>query len=304
MSLPKVVLSGGLVASLLAAPPAEARFGKHADSHEASKPVHEATAIGSERGDASKKDGDKKDDENKNRSARTTTVSSTDDDFEFNSSASDDVAAVLLGALFEVLFSSVGHVIANSGTHQAVPEATTGPTPRDSMRHAVPFSFRMGALMAPVPDGTGADFSLGWDVEHVGVDLHLARLEGWTGEAGVYSARTLSEMHLTYSLIIQETLRVRVEGGVSTLAKTGSVLVGPSVGMSVEACVLGPLDAEARVQVTPFPYQQVDARAGLALHLGGLMLRGGMRSLFLSRDVRPVGPDRGFGPELGLGFVF
>jgi hypothetical protein len=300
MSLPKVVLGGGLVASLLAAPPAEARFGKRSDSHETSKPVHKASAIGSDTDDTSKQD-----DENKNRSSKTTTVSSTDDSFEFNSSASDDAAAVILGAVFELLFSSVGQVIAHSGTHQGLPpETVSGPKPRDSMRHAVPFSFRMGVLAAPISNGTGVDYSLGWDVEHVGVDLRLSRLEGRAEDNGLYDARTLSELHLTYSPIVQETLRLRVEGGVSTATRPGSVFVGPSVGLSVEACVLGPLDAEARVQVTPYPYQQVDARAGLALHLGGLMLRGGMRSLFMSDDVRPSGQDRGFGPEFGAGFVF
>ncbi|RKI36919.1 hypothetical protein D7Y27_26990 [Corallococcus sp. AB004] len=302
MSLPKVVLGGGLVASLLAAPPAEARFGKRSDSTESSKPVHEATAIGSDR------DGDsKKDDENKNRSSKSkrTTVASTDDDYAFSSSASDDAAAVVLGALFELLFSGLGHAIAETGTHHGRNENISGvPPTRESMRHAVPLSFRLGVLAAPADRGLAMDFSLGWDAQRFGADLRLTHLTGMTDDGTSVTGRNLSTMHVTFSPVVREEVRLRAEAGVSLLNMPGRTYVGPSLGLSVEACVLGPLDAEARVQVTPFPYQQVDMRAGLALHLGSLMLRGGARSLLLDSQVRPVGPSRDFGPEFGMGLTF
>ncbi|NOK37910.1 hypothetical protein D7W79_30550 [Corallococcus exercitus] len=297
MSFPKVVLGGGLLVGLLAAPPAEARFGKHSDSNETSKPVHKASAIGADDDDA------KEEDENQNRSSKTTTVSSTDDCC--SSSASDDAAAIILGAVFELLFRGMGEAIAATGTHHGhdidAPDATPE---RNSLRHAVPFSFRAGVLASPLEGGMGLDFDLGWDVHQFGVDLRLSRLVG-TWESSTYrDERTLGEMHVTFSPIVREDLRLRVEAGVSLLDLPGSVYVGPSAGMSVEACVLGPLDAEARLQLTPGPYQQVDARAGLALHLGSLMLRGGARYLALDSEVAPLGLALGFTPEFGMGFTF
>ncbi|MGE6761943.1 hypothetical protein ACQKGO_28280 [Corallococcus interemptor] len=299
MSLPKVVLGGGLLASLFAAPPAEARFGKRSDSHETSKPVHKASAIGAE------DDPSKQDDENKNRSSRTTTVSSTDDTFEFNSSASDDAVGVILGALFELMFRGMGEAIGGMGTHQGHDiDAPDAQPERNSLRHAVPFSLRLGMLVSPIQGGTGLDFDLGFDTRRFGVDLRLARLTGVWDTSAYREARTLGELHLTYAPIVREELRLRMEAGVSTLDAPGRLYVAPSAGVSVEACLLGPLDVEGRLQVTPGPYQQLDARAGLALHLGGFMLRGGVRYLHLDSEVAPLGMPLGFAPEFGAGFVF
>ncbi|RKG63103.1 hypothetical protein D7V80_31945 [Corallococcus sp. CA054B] len=302
MSLPKVVLGGGLLAGLLAAPPAEARFGKRSESHETSKPVHEATAIGSDWDDDSKKD-----DENKNRSSKSkrTTLSSTDADYAFNSSASDDAVAVVLGALFELMFRGVGEAIASMGTHHGHDiNAPDAQPQRNSLRHATPFSVRMGALVSPIRGGIGVDFNLGWEAQRFGMDLRLSRLTGTWDTSAYRNTRTLGEMHATYSPLVREELRLRVEAGVSTLDAPGRVYVAPSLGMSVEACLLGPLDVEGRLQMTPGPYQQLDARGGLALHLGGLMLRGGVRYLNLDSEVAPLGMPLGFTPEFGLGFVF
>ncbi|MBN8472261.1 hypothetical protein JYJ95_37640 [Corallococcus exiguus] len=302
MSLPKVVLGGGLLVGLLAAPPAEARFGKRSDSTESSKPVHEATAIGSDRDDDSKQD-----DENKNRSSKSkrTTVSSTDDSYEYNSSVSSDAASFILGAVFELLFRGMGEAIANTGTHHGhemvAPDA---PPQRNSLRHAVPFSFRAGLLVSPLRGGTGLDFDLGWEAQRFGMDLRLSRLTGTWDTSAYRDTLTLGEMHATYSPLVREELRLRVEAGVSTLDVPGRVYVAPSLGMSVEACLLGPLDVEGRLQMTPGPYQQLDARGGLALHLGSLMLRGGVRYLMLDSEVAPLGLPLGFTPEFGLGFTF
>ncbi|MBN8227094.1 hypothetical protein JYK02_06165 [Corallococcus macrosporus] len=298
MSFPKVVLGGGLLAGLLAAPPAEARFGKRSDSHETSKPVHKASAIGSD------DDGDSKnEDENQNRSSKTTTVSSTDDCC--SASVSDDAAGLILGVVFELLFRGVGEAIAATGTHHGHDiDAPDAAPQRNSLRHAVPFSFRAGVLASSIEGGLGLDFNIGWDVERFGADLRMSRLIG-TREASTYlDTRNLGAMHVTYSPLVREDLRLRVEAGVSLLDLPGRLYVGPSAGVSVEACVLGPLDVEARLQLTPGPYQQADGHAGLALHLGSLMLRGGVRYLNMDSEVAPLGLALGFSPEFGMGFTF
>ncbi|CAM3830015.1 hypothetical protein G4177_10530 [Corallococcus sp. ZKHCc1 1396] len=298
MSLPKVMLCGGLLTGLLAAPPAEARFGKRPD---APKPVHPASPIGAD--DEDEKDPKPDEDENRPVSAPKT-VSFSEDCCRY--SASDDLAAFVVGAVFELLLSGLGDVIATTGTHRVLPpeDPEAPPLPPGSGRHAVPFSFRTGVLMSPVQGGPGVDFSLGWDLRRFGADLRVTRLDLFPGSAGSRRERTLGELHLTYSPVVNEVVRVRAEVGVSTADLPQGLAVGPSLGMSVEACVLGPLDVEARMQVTPFPYRQLDVRSGLALHLGSFMLRGGVRGLYLDPSMRGGTRDRFIGPEAGVGFTF
>jgi hypothetical protein len=77
--------------------------------------------------------------------------------------------------------------------------------------------------------------------------------------------------------------------------------------MSFEACMAGPLDFEARMQVTPFPYRQVDASAALALHLGAVVLRGGYRGMVLDDAGYVDGVvhvDTFHGPYFGLGLTY
>ncbi|RKG88962.1 hypothetical protein [Corallococcus terminator] len=299
-SLPKVMLCGGLLTGLFAAPPAEARFGKRSDSSEDSKPVHQASAIGTDDGKKAQKP-----DENENRAmAAPKTVSSTDD--SYRSSASNDVAEVIVGAVFELVLRGLGEVIVTTGTHRDFQpdDPESPPPPPGSGRHAAPYSFRTGVLVAPLQGGPGVDFSLGWDIHRFGADLRVTRLDLARGGSESRSERTLGELHLTYSPLVNESVRVRAEVGVSTADLPQGLYVGPSFGMSLEACVLGPLDVEARMQVTPFPYRQVDLRSGLALHLGGFMLRGGIRGLYLDPSVSIGTRDRLFGPEFGVGFAF
>jgi hypothetical protein len=73
---------------------------------------------------------------------------------------------------------------------------------------------------------------------------------------------------------------------------------GPSIALSLEACLLGDLDLELRAQGTAFPSQHVDAQAGLA---------GGWRGLYLNDAGLVDGVEHadGFsGPYVGLGFSF
>jgi hypothetical protein len=297
MSFPKAVLGGGLLVGLLAAPPAEARFGKRSESSETSKPVHNASPIGKEDDDASKK----REDENTNRPSKPPKTVASTDDCCGGSSGSDDVAAAILGALLEPLVLGLGQAIAATGTHHGVDasRAPGAPLEHESMRHAVDVSFRMGVMTALSESSAYMDYTVGWDTRRFGMDLRMSRLV-----AKDSAARTVSELHVTFAPVVRDVVRLRAEAGVSTVSLTRRLYVGPSVGMSLETCVLGPLDLELRAQVTPFPYQQVDLRADLALHLGSLMLRAGTRGLFMSSEVRPAGLRREFVPEFGLGLTF
>ena len=308
MSSPRALLCAALAASLLFAPGAEARFGKRStsntskeDTHAASPgdDVHEATAVGAE--------DDEDDEDDAPKEARHVQASESYGD-GCCSGAGQGLAEALLGALFRAMLEGMVIAIAQSGTHlegEPVDEAAPGA----ERRHAVPLSLRLGAQGLMFQDTAGgADMFLGFEGRRFGVDTHVLRLALPAEDANSGTDRlTLVEAHLTHVLYVHERARLRAEAGVSTVRAPDATLVGPSVAVSFEACVLGPLDVEARAQLTPLPYRQVDGTAGLALHLGGLVLRGGWRGLFLD-DLGVVDgishQERLHGPYLGGGFTF
>ncbi|GHG79058.1 hypothetical protein [Comamonas sp. JC664] len=176
-------------------------------------------------------------------------------------------------------------------------------------RHAAALSFRLGLQGGPVSEGgAGGDLFLGLEGHRFGIDLRLTGL-GLPTDDGSYGADTitLTQSHLTWALISHERARVRAEAGISTAHAPDITFVGPSLGASLEACLAGPLDVEARLQVTPFPYRQVDASAALALHLGAVVLRGGYRGMVLDDAGFVdgiVNVDTFHGPFLGIGLRY
>ncbi|QDE93491.1 hypothetical protein BHS06_33405 [Myxococcus xanthus] len=176
-------------------------------------------------------------------------------------------------------------------------------------RHAAALSFRVGIQGGPLDEGGGgADLFLGLEGRRFGVDLRLTGLglptdDGTSGSDSI----TLTQSHLTWALVSHERARLRAEAGVSTAHAPDITFVGPSFGASLEACIIGPLDLEARLQVTPFPYRQVDANAALALKLGAVVLRGGYRGMVLDDAGYVDGVshvDTFHGPFLGLGLTY
>ncbi|MFP2964167.1 hypothetical protein ACLEPN_42270 [Myxococcus sp. 1LA] len=177
------------------------------------------------------------------------------------------------------------------------------------VRHAAPLSFRVGLQGGPVNEGGGiGDLFLGLEGRRFGVDLRLTGLGLPTddGTAGSDTI-TLTQSHLTWALIAHERARLRAEVGVSTAHAPDISFVGFSLGASLEACIIGPLDLEGRLQVTPFPYRQVDASAALALKLGAVVLRGGYRGMVLDDAGYVdgvVNVDTFHGPFVGLGLTY
>ncbi len=308
MPLPRSLLCAALAASLLAAPAAQARFGKRSKSstHEASPSgdgVHGASAIGTD--DDDEDDGD--DDDGDTPSSESPDSSS---DSGGGGGFARGLGEELVGSLMEVMVQALVYAIANSGTHlDGAPEASLAPGQGRALRHAVPLSVRMGVQGLMLRgEGSGADMFFGFEGWRFGLETHVLRLSLPAEDGlGGTDRLTLVEAHLSHALYVSEPVRVRVEGGVSTARGPDATFVGPSLAVSLEACVLGPLDLEARAQVTPLPYRQLDGRVGLALHLGGLMLRGGWRGLFLDDQGGVDGiahQERLHGPYAGVGFTF
>lgn len=286
MSPLRAVLCAAVALGLLLGPsPAEARFGKRSRPGQ-SEPKkddtpHEATPIGQE-------DSGGDDDDDDDRPRR-----------HYVSDGHGDVDVTW--GFFAFLFSG--------GNHRLVVDDQRGPgtAPRGE-RHAAPLSFRLGMQGGPITEGAAVDLFIGMEGHRFGVDARITGM-GLVTDDGSVGTDTLSlvEAHFTWALISLERARLRAEAGVSTANAPDISFLGPSLGMSFEACVAGPLDFEARMQVTPFPHRQLDTSAALALHLGAVVLRGGYRGMVLDDAGYVDGTvhvDTFHGPYFGVGLTY
>jgi hypothetical protein len=144
--------------------------------------------------------------------------------------------------------------------------------------------------------------------ERLGVEARAAlmSLPGESIDSGT-DASLFTRLQLTYALVAEERIRLRLEAGASSLHSRERHLVGVSGGFSLEACIGGPFDWDLRAQLTPYPYWQLDATLGLALRIHVLSLRGGVQwlmveeSRLVNTDVRQASV---LSPYVGAGFVF
>lgn len=285
---------------LLSASNAHARFGKRSRSSDSSenKTHHDASAVGD-------------DDDEDNGSSSGSSGGASRGSSGRSSSAADAVSTGL--ALLD-LFVTVADIAASSERHEtrtvtvASDEAVDAPPEVRTSSQSSPLILRLGAEGSLMGPGSGVNLSLGIEGERMGVDGRLMMI-GLPTEDGLPGTDdiTLMSAHLTYALVAQDRMRLRLESGLSLANAPDMTAAGPSIALSFEACLAGPLDVELRAQATPFPYRQLDAQAGLALHLHALVMRGGWRGIFLDDAGLVDGvvhQDAFGGPYLGLGFVF
>ncbi|MBU8900150.1 hypothetical protein KRR26_31545 [Corallococcus sp. M34] len=172
-----------------------------------------------------------------------------------------------------------------------------------------PLLVRMGVQGARMGDGGALGLFLTLDGMKAGIDLRVTGLT-FPVDDGTNSLDHLTVLgtHLTVALVSTERGRLRVEAGVASAHAPGVLFVGPSFAASGEACIgESRWDVEGRVQATPFPYRQVEAQAGVALHLGAFNLRGGWHGLYLDDTGLLPGiehQDALAGPYFGMGFAF
>lgn len=132
--------------------------------------------------------------------------------------------------------------------------------------------------------------------------------------------------HATWSFLSGDRYRMRLEAGVSMLYMPDSdafedqpyaetVAVGPSLGVSGHAGIVGPLGIEGHARLTPTPVPVADTRLAAALRGGPFAVTLGWRFIdvsgddlrdFLGLEAHPEdAPEiRYSGPELGLSFRF
>ncbi|NOK13244.1 hypothetical protein, partial [Corallococcus exercitus] len=282
---------------LLAAPAAEARFGKKSsgtsdskkDDDDKGSKVHAATPIrSSARDEAPSYSPPPSDDDD---------CCDTAPAYSRSSYSAESYGEALLAAT-ELLAIAVDTSEGARPVDMAVRQRAPSP----------PLDVRMGLNVGAMGGGTAGDVFLGIEGEALGFAVQGTQLTLPTddGTSGTDELR-LATVHLTWAGVSTDRMRWRVEGGVSTAVAPDITFVGPSLATSLEVCVAGPLDVEARVQGTAGSYRQLDASAGLAVHLGALNLRGGVRGLILDDAGKVDGVqhvDRFVGPYAGAGFVF
>ncbi len=287
---PRSLLCVGLVAGLLlAAPEAEARFGKRSKSSSSSDSsnkgkVHDATPVGQD---------------------------SDDDDEDDDGGSGSGSGSYSGGSSYTLVDFFVGMFV-NTGsrhsTYVAAPEPDMQTGAAYDTTPARSIFLRMGLDGGTMGGGSNIGFFLGMEGERFGIygratGITLPTDDGSAGTDGI----GLFEANLTYSLWASERGRFRLEGGLSGANAPDITFLGINLAASLEACLAGPLDFEARIQAVPVPYRQVDAQLGLALHLGSISLRGGWRGMVLDDaghvdGVRHV--DAFSGPYLGAGIIF
>ncbi|RKG85069.1 hypothetical protein D7W82_20630 [Corallococcus sp. CA049B] len=291
MSAFRPALCAAFAASLLlAASPAEARFGKKSSDTSENKKEDK------------KRDG-KRDDRGSRVHAATPVRSGSRSEAHYTRPPPRDRPS------YSTRIHGDAIVAAAEVLAVAVDASSPGPsmTVREQ-RDVQPLRLRVGLNAGALGGGVAGDAFLGIEGEALGIAVQGTQLVLPTddGTRGTDDIR-LATLHLTYAPVSTDRVRWRLEGGVSTAHAPDVLFVGPSVATSLEVCVAGPLDLEARVQGTAGPYRQLDASAGIALHLGALNLRGGVRGLVLDDAGRVDGiqhVDRFVGPYAGAGLAF
>jgi hypothetical protein len=122
-----------------------------------------------------------------------------------------------------------------------------------------------------------------------------------TDRIGVLSAR------LTYAFLAGKYGRLRLEGGAETVVAPSMVALAPAVGLSGSLWIFGPVALEASAVVVPWPYRELDWRAGAVLGVGPVGIRAGWRTQVLDDQGlvdQVIHRDTFAGPYAGLSMAF
>ncbi|WP_257451265.1 hypothetical protein [Archangium lipolyticum] len=287
-------LTTGLI---LSSGTAEARFGKRSsdDGDSKSDKVHDATPVGQSGGGSDGGSGG-----------------------SYNSGSNDSNTRSDIDTALSVLSFLVDVAHVASEVHEATYYPPPAPPPPVTVQQEVVeqrqpqetrsrnlLLFRTGVEGQALGGGAAVALNLGLEGLHWGVGGAMTSLELPTddGTAGTDKLE-LYAVHLTYALLTSDKGRLRAEAGVAGARAPDVSLVGPSIALSFEKCLFGAMDLEGRAQLVPVPYMQLDAQAGLGLHMGILTLRGGWRWMLLN-DRGLAGGDANqdvlSGPYVGLG---
>jgi hypothetical protein len=197
------------------------------------------------------------------------------------------------------------------------PYADVGEPPRDR-EEANQVYGRLSLYGAGRMDGYVAGLELGIEGRYAGFDLDANALasEQVTGPLHHDGNDPIGwgTAHVTWSLLSERSLRLRVETGASMLALPssdfvasrewrGKTVFGPDVGVSGQLGLLGPVGLEGHARLTPFPVRTADTFLGLVLHEGPLGVSAGWRWIDVAGDEKDAPKVWFRGPQVGLSFA-
>lgn len=291
---------------------AEARFGKRSDSSSSSGKTHDASPVGSSDSDSDSGSGGSSSGGSSSSSDTVNTVGTILDILFF---VADTAARVKSYEETPPHYETASYETASAHVESGNPpmypygrEPVVQQQVQPEVRRGNPLMFRLGLEGQMLGEGSSVAFNAGIEGQHWGVaagvtGLRLATDDGTPGEDRI----DLGSAHLTLALFTDDQTRLRLEGGMAWAKAPGVTFAGPSFALSFERCLFGALDLEARGQVVPVPYTQVDTQAGLALHLNAVTLRTGWRFQLLDDRGQVDGVvhrDYFAGPYAGIGLNF
>ncbi len=177
----------------------------------------------------------------------------------------------------------------------------------------------LAATAAGMRDGAAAGIALGIEGRRTGFDASIdaVSVDSVTGGGALSSSSAIGwgTMHVTWSLVSDDSARIRLELGGSMLSMPtggaaagtpweGRVGFGPDVGVSGQLGLLGPIGVEGHARLTPLPVPVSDLRAAVAFRGGPLAVTAGWRAIDVKGDGTDAPSMRFSGPELGLALVF
>ena len=301
-TLARIVTSLAAVGLLLAAGPAEARFGKSSDDGDgkgakssrstrssdgkaSSSNTHAATAVGKPppRSHGGRSRG--------HRHHRTRVVVRP---------------PVVVGhAHIHDPYCGHSHYVHEHHHHAPAPPpaVVTEPEPAHEHRHRFEF-FGYGQ---PMLNGgvLSANMRLEWD--RLGMDLRYDHLSLLAEDgSGSFDRIQLFDATMSAAIFRGEHGRVRGHFGLYSAFAPDVTFVGPGGGLSASVNLFGPFTAEAAGHLVLVPFTKVDTWAGLGLRIGALEGRAGMRFTVLDDQGRVDGVvhrDVMAGPYIGVGLV-
>jgi len=169
-----------------------------------------------------------------------------------------------------------------SGSTPATPAVATGSRPADAgvfvaQNPYVSLTMDVGGAARNSETSTMVDFGLRFEGDRGGLLITFGgriqdRVIGGVGSRETYSVFSLEP---TFAVIAEENLRWRLRGGWSVALNDRVSMSGISLGSSLVVHIAGPVDFEADVHLTPFPFLRAEAKAAFALHFGFVSLRMG-----------------------------
>jgi len=142
-----------------------------------------------------------------------------------------------------------------------------------------------------------------WGFFASGQNIAIEKDDGTKG----YDHLQVATAHGTFAFLTGRQGRMRFELGADAVFAPNLIVVGPTGGLSGTLWLFGPLALEGSAMVTPWPYLQFDGKIGLALGLGPVGIRAGLRAQLLDDRGLVDGvihQDTFLGPYLGVSMVF